>query len=102
MTLDVVWTAEFAEAGWALPLPDDVAAEVSNGTLEGPLESAKWQDQLYAAPLNTNTQLLWYRKDLMPDGQPPQTWDQMIDISEGLAAEGAPAGSVCRASSTKD
>jgi len=42
----VVWTAEFAEAGWALPLPDDVAAEVSNGTLEGPLESAKWQDQL--------------------------------------------------------
>lgn len=91
MTLDVVWTAEFAEAGWALPLPDDVAAEVSNGTLEGPLESAKWQDQLYAAPLNTNTQLLWYRKDLMPDGQPPQTWDQMIDISEGLAAEGRPS-----------
>ncbi len=34
MTLDVVWTAEFAEAGWALPLPDDVAAEVSEGTLE--------------------------------------------------------------------
>ncbi|MCQ4119821.1 ABC transporter substrate-binding protein [Rhodococcus sp. FXJ9.536] len=91
MTLDVVWTAEFAEAGWALPLPDDVAAEVTEGTLEGPLESARWQDQLYAAPLNTNTQLLWYRKDLMPGGQPPQTWDQMIDISEGLAAEGRPS-----------
>ena len=23
MALDVVWTAEFAEAGWALPLSDD-------------------------------------------------------------------------------
>ncbi|QSE89148.1 ABC transporter substrate-binding protein [Rhodococcus pseudokoreensis] len=91
MTLDVVWTAEFAEAGWALPLPPGIAAEVTEGTLEGPLESAKWQDQLYAAPLNTNTQLLWYRKDLMPDGQPPQTWDQMIDIAEGLAAEGRPS-----------
>ncbi|MFW2237344.1 ABC transporter substrate-binding protein [Rhodococcus opacus] len=91
MTLDVVWTAEFAEAGWAVPLPPGIAAEVSEGTLEGPLESAKWQDQLYAAPLNTNTQLLWYRKDLMPDGQPPQTWDQMIDIAEGLAAEGRPS-----------
>ncbi|WP_009479228.1 ABC transporter substrate-binding protein [Rhodococcus sp. JVH1] len=91
MTLDVVWTAEFAEAGWAVPLPPAIAAEVSEGTLEGPLESAKWQDQLYAAPLNTNTQLLWYRKDLMPDGQPPQTWDQMIDIAEGLAAEGRPS-----------
>lgn len=91
MTLDVVWTAEFAEAGWALPLPPDVAAEVSEGTLEGPLQSATWQDRLYAAPLNTNTQLLWYRKDLMPGGQPPQTWDQMIDIAEGLAVEGRPS-----------
>lgn len=91
MTLDVVWTAEFAEAGWALPLPADIASEVSAGTLAGPLESAKWQDQLYAAPLNTNTQLLWYRKDLMPDGQPPQTWDQMVDIAEGLAEQGRPS-----------
>ena len=91
MTLDVVWTAEFAEAGWALPLPDDVAAQVSKGTLQGPLESAKWKNKLYAAPLNTNTQLLWYRKDLMPGGKPPQTWDQMLDITDGLAAQGRPS-----------
>ncbi|WP_416063634.1 ABC transporter substrate-binding protein [Rhodococcus indonesiensis] len=91
MTLDVVWTAEFAEAGWALPLPPDVAAAVSEGTLAGPLESATWQGTLYAAPLNTNTQLLWYRKDLMPGGRPPQTWDEMIDIASGLAAEGRPS-----------
>ncbi|WP_374101067.1 ABC transporter substrate-binding protein [Antrihabitans sp. YC2-6] len=91
MTLDVVWTAEFAEAGWALPLPDDVAASVSEGTLQGPLESAKWEDKLYAAPLNTNTQLLWYRKDLMPDGQPPQTWDELLDIAGQLADEGRPS-----------
>lgn len=91
MTLDVVWTAEFAEAGWALPLPPDVAAAVSEGTLAGPLESATWQGTLYAAPLNTNTQLLWYRKDLMPDGRPPQTWDEMSDIASGLAAEGRPS-----------
>ncbi|WP_424809567.1 ABC transporter substrate-binding protein [Rhodococcus sp. 27YEA15] len=91
MTLDVVWTAEFAEAGWAVPLPEDVADEVSDGTLAGPLASATWQDTLYAAPLNTNTQLLWYRKDLMPDGKPPQTWDQMVDISEKLASDGRPS-----------
>jgi len=91
MTLDVVWTAEFAEAGWALPLPPDIAADVTEGTLRGPLESATWQDVLYAAPLNTNTQLLWYRQDLMPDGQPPQTWDEMIEIASGLAEEGLPS-----------
>ncbi len=91
MTLDVVWTAEFAEAGWAVPLPPEIAADVTEGTLRGPLESATWQDVLYAAPLNTNTQLLWYRKDLMPDGQPPQTWDDMIEIASGLAEEGLPS-----------
>ena len=27
--MDVIWTAEFAEAGWVKPLPDDVAAAVT-------------------------------------------------------------------------
>lgn len=92
MTLDVVWTAEFAEAGWALPVPDDLAAKLKDGsTLEGPLATAEWQDKLYAVPLNSNTQLLWYRPDQVPGGQPPQTWDQAIDIAEANAAEGKPA-----------
>jgi multiple sugar transport system substrate-binding protein len=37
---------------------------------------------LYAAPFNTNTQLLWYRKDLVP--KPPETWDEMIEMAEEL------------------
>lgn len=89
MGLDVIWTAEFAEAGWIEPWPDDLAAQVAEGTLEGPLETARYQDRLWAAPLNTNTQLLWYRTDLSP--QPPQTWDEMIDISERLHEQGLPS-----------
>ncbi len=92
MTLDVVWTAEFAEAGWALPVPEDLSASLRDGsTLEGPLETAEWKDQLYAVPLNSNTQLLWYRPDVVPNGEPPQTWDEMIDIAEANAAEGLPS-----------
>ena len=53
MALDVVWTAEFAEAGWALPLSEDPSgqaeADATSNTLPGPLETAKWQDKLYAA-----------------------------------------------------
>ncbi|HYZ22427.1 MAG TPA: extracellular solute-binding protein, partial [Rhodopila sp.] len=80
MALDVVWTAEFAEAGWALPLSDDPSgqaeADAKNNTLPGPLETATWQGKLYAAPITTNTQLLWYRADLMEE--PPKTWDAMV------------------------
>ncbi len=39
-------------------------------------------------PDNTNTQLLWYRSDLVPN--PPTTWAQMIADAEQLAKEGKP------------
>ncbi|MGH3916918.1 MAG: ABC transporter substrate-binding protein [Pseudonocardiaceae bacterium] len=89
--MDVTWTAEFAAAGWIRPFPPDAAAEIREGTLEAAYETGTWQDQLYAAPLNTNTQLLWYRTDLVPDGQPPQTWEELIDIAERLAARDRPS-----------
>ena len=99
MTLDVVWTAEFAEAGWALPVPDDLEAKLRDGSvLEGPLATAEWldpqteqKDKLYAVPLNSNTQLLWYRPDLVPNGQPPATWDDLIATAGENAAAGEPA-----------
>ncbi|MCW2731462.1 MAG: malE [Mycobacterium sp.] len=93
MALDVVWTAEFAEAGWALPLSDDPAGEAEadarENTLPGPLKTAEWQDKLYAAPITTNTQLLWYRADLMD--QPPDTWDAMVAEATRLHDEGKPS-----------
>lgn len=93
MALDVVWTAEFAEAGWALPLSDDPAgqaeADATSDTLPGPLETARWQDKLYAVPITTNTQLLWYRADLMPE--PPTTWDGMVTEATRLHAAGEPS-----------
>lgn len=93
MAMDVVWTAEFAEAGWALPLSDDPAglaeADATNDTLQGPLETAKWRGKLYAAPVTTNTQMLWYRPDLV--APPPPTWDQMISEATRLHAQGKPS-----------
>jgi multiple sugar transport system substrate-binding protein len=87
--IDVTWTAEFAAAGWIEKLPENVAAQVRQGTLEGPLQTATYQGALWAAPLNTNTQVLWYRKDLSPT--PPATWDEMIAASERLAQQGLPS-----------
>jgi multiple sugar transport system substrate-binding protein len=39
-------------------------------------------------PDNTNTQLLWYRSDLVP--KPPATWAEMIADAEQLAKQGKP------------
>ena len=80
--LDVVWTAEFAAAGWIKEWPTDLANQVKQGTLPGPLTTATYQGKLYAAPANSNTQLLWYRKDKV--SSPPQTWNDLIDQATKL------------------
>jgi multiple sugar transport system substrate-binding protein len=93
MAMDVIWTAEFAEAGWALPLSDDPAgrAEVdaTTDTLPGPLATAAWKHRLYAAPVTTNTELLWYRPDLMD--KPPPTWNAVVAEATRLHAAGQPS-----------
>ncbi|OBI93200.1 extracellular solute-binding protein [Mycobacterium sp. 1245805.9] len=93
MALDVVWTAEFAEAGWALPLSDDPAglaeSDATVDTLPGPLATARWKQRLYGAPVTTNTQLLWYRPDLV--NQPPATWDGMVAEAARLHDAGLPS-----------
>lgn len=83
MAMDVIWTAEFAEAKWIKPFPDDVRQEVSKDTLKGALATATYKDKLYGAPANSNTQLLWYRKDKLK-GDPPKTWDELIKTAESM------------------
>jgi len=86
MGMDVVWTAEFAEAEWLKEWTGSNAEEIRQGTLRGPLATATYKDRLYAAPANTNTQLLWYRKDLVPN--PATTWDGLIEQALKLGDKG--------------
>ena len=86
--LDVTWAAEFAAAGWIREWTGANRAQAEAGTLEGPLQTASYQGKLYADPFNSNTQLLWYRSDLVPT--PPATWDEMIDMAIDLARQNKP------------
>ena len=86
IAMDVIWTAEFAQAGWILPWRDANAVEAREGRLAAPLESAVYRSELWGAPFNTNAQLLWYRTDRV--SAPPKTWDEMIDAAEALGDKG--------------
>ncbi|MFI1395821.1 ABC transporter substrate-binding protein [Streptomyces sp. NPDC020681] len=86
--LDVTWAAEFAEAKWILPWTGANRRNATAGTLEVPLQTATWKGRLYAVPYNTNTQLLWYRSDLVP--KPPTTWAEMLTMARDLARQGKP------------
>ncbi|WP_051865377.1 ABC transporter substrate-binding protein [Streptomyces griseus] len=86
--LDVTWAAEFAEARWIREWTGAAKRRAVEGTLRVPLQTSTWKGRLYAVPYNTNTQLLWYRKDLVPT--PPKTWAEMIAMARVLARQGKP------------
>ncbi len=84
--MDVVWTGEFAQAGWVAPFQDGELATVvtEEQVLAGPYQSARYDGQQYGAPLNSNTRLLWYRKSVLGDRPVPATWDELFDTAEAL------------------
>lgn len=86
--LDVTWVPEFAEAGWIEEWTGDRKAQAERDVLPGPLATAQWDDKLWAAPKNTNVQLLWYDDRITPE--PPSTWDEVIRDSKQLEREGKP------------
>lgn len=84
--MDVIWTGEFANAGWVEEWEGKLKNQVTEEVFPNVIETASFEHNLYAAPFNTNTQLLWYRKDLVK--KPPTTWDEMIEMAEGLKEAG--------------
>jgi multiple sugar transport system substrate-binding protein len=84
--LDVILTSEFANAGWIAPWTGKQKAEASKNVFPSVLKTATYEGELYASPFNTNTQLLWYRKDLVKKA--PETWGEMIEVAEELPEAG--------------
>jgi multiple sugar transport system substrate-binding protein len=80
--MDVIWTAEFANAGWLREWTGARANQVTRGIFDSVVDTASFEGKLYGAPFNTNTQPLWYRTDQVRE--PPTTWDQMIDEAERI------------------
>ena len=79
--MDVIWTAEFGEAGWILPWDGARREQAIGGKVEGPRKTVEYEGKVWGIPFTTNTQLLWYRKDKVD--KPPEdfTWDEMIEAA---------------------
>jgi multiple sugar transport system substrate-binding protein len=85
MSMDPVFVAEFAEAQFLAPVPQERQAELTADVVKPMIEAATWKQQLVAAPMWANTQLLWYRKSVAQaagiDMTKPVTWQQIIDAA---------------------
>ncbi|HEX2191220.1 MAG TPA: ABC transporter substrate-binding protein [Longimicrobiaceae bacterium] len=73
LQLDVVWTPEFAAAGWILPL--DRYGPPRADLFPASLEANTWRDTLYALPWFMDVGMLYWRTDLVPTA--PRTLDEL-------------------------
>jgi len=86
VSVDPPYMPELANAGWLYTFDDNQKAELLDGVLQSPIESATWKGQLVGAPYVANTQLLWYRKSVAQKAgvdptKPDFTWDEMLDAA---------------------
>jgi multiple sugar transport system substrate-binding protein len=90
MSLDPVFVAEFAEAGFLAPIPASDQAQFTKDIVPPAVQASTWKGKLVTAPFWANTQLLWYRKSLAAkaglDLSPTKTvsWDQLITAAQTL------------------
>ena len=86
MGMDVIWTGEFANAGWVEQWSGENETAATQGVFPSVTETARFEEKLWAAPIWSNTQLLWYRTDRVK--KPPKTWDEMFKQSAQIGEEG--------------
>ena len=79
MSTDVVWTAQLAAKGWLQPLTGDYKLDLS-GYLPSVVKSGEYVGTQYAAPSVTDSQLLYYRKDLLGSKPVPTTFAEMMAL----------------------
>ncbi len=79
--MDVIWPAEFAAAGWALPLDRFFPPEKQREFLDATIQANSYQGRIYGAPVFVDAGILYYRKDLLAKYRllPPRTWPELVN-----------------------
>ena len=86
--MDVIWPAEFASAGWALPLDRYFTAAERQQFLKAPIQANQYRGEIFGVPLFIDAGVLYYRKDLLEKHRrpPPRTWPDLVEAAKTVLA----------------
>jgi multiple sugar transport system substrate-binding protein len=90
LQLDVVWSAEFAAAGWILSL--DRFRPSTEDFFPASLEANRWQGRLFALPWFMDVGMLYWRTDLVP--RAPVSMDELARFARAGISDTVPYGIV--------
>ncbi len=95
VAVDVVWTAEFAAAGFIAPLDNRITPELREQLVPAALVSRSYNGSIYQWPLFTMKYLYYNAAMLAAAGfdNPPNTWEEFTSMSKAIQEQGvAPYG----------
>src|SRR5688500_3554691 len=84
LQLDVVWTPEFAAAGWLLPL--DRFGPAREAFFPATLDANQWRGTLYGLPWFVDVGMLYWRTDIFD--APPDTFEALTTTAKRAMDEG--------------
>jgi multiple sugar transport system substrate-binding protein len=87
LQLDVIWTPEFAAAGWIRPLDEfGIPAETLADFFDATLRANRWSGRLYAVPWFVDAGMLYWRTDLMQ--RAPVTFTELTAVASRVVEAG--------------
>ncbi|SFQ32776.1 ABC transporter substrate-binding protein [Salibacterium halotolerans] len=89
VNLDVVWVAEFAEAGWLKPLDELFTEDMQSNYIERQVEAMKYDGNIWAVPWFNDLHPLWYRQDLLEkyNRDVPETYTEAVETAQLIQEE---------------
>jgi multiple sugar transport system substrate-binding protein len=83
LQLDVVWTPEFAAAGWIANL--DPFQPAVDGFFPAAVAAHRWNGSLYALPWFVDVGMLYWRTDIVP--RPPRDLGELMQFARAAVDE---------------
>jgi len=92
--MDSVWPAEFASAGWALPLDRYLGAAEEKKFFPSAIAANRYRGRIFGVPLFIDAGVLYYRKDLLAKYRlaPARTWPDLVESAKIILAGERSAG----------
>ncbi len=90
MTVDIVWSGEYAQNKYTLPLDDFMARDKDQLALDDIMPVAwtlgEWEGKHWAYPLAGYANVLNYRKDVFAEAgmEPPKTQEELLEYAQKL------------------
>lgn len=92
ISLDLIWTAEFAEKGFVLPLDDRIAKDIKKDDIAPAIWSAfEYNGKTWAMPFLANFQLFFYNTELLEKAgykEPPKTMEELEEMMTAMKKKG--------------